>query len=299
MNGKIRARRNGEHRPGEEFLILRHHKLKKGYHQAFKQTSEHSVWYVYEKIGTRVVGDFKVVYPEAGGSPDYDENYRLARYASYDHWVESRRPIQMMGNGPLLDLLASGGPRRMEYVMDSDGAYHLTGSMIEDKPYHLPGLDEAYELSEDGTGEELPVRYDLPVPGGGLAELCCWKIEKGSFEAFDALTRDGMLPVMNKMGIRGLGIWKMVYNEQSIGEEDGGYDEAMMIERYASYEHWRASREPAQTIGNGLDFAAWKKAYEERESLVQEKWQRFLQGELYRSPPTYIPPLKEHYIRRT
>jgi len=297
MSEKIRARRNGEHRPGEEFLILRHHKLKKGYHQAFKQASGDSVWYAYEKIGTRVVGDFKVVYPEGGGSPDYDENYRLARYAGYDHWVESRRPLQMMGNGPLFDLLVSGASRRMEYVMDSGGAYHLTGSMIEDMPYHLPGLDEAYELSEDSTDEALPVRYDLPVPGEGLAELCSWKIEKGSFETFDALTRDGMLPVMNKMGIRGVGIWKLVYNEQSIGEETDGYDEVMMIARYTSHEHWQASLEPAQIIGDGLDFAAWKKAYGKRESLVQEKWQRFLQGELYRSPPTYIPPLKERYIR--
>jgi len=298
MSDKVRPRRNGEHRQGEEFLILRHYKLKKGYHQVFKQTSERSVWYAYEKIGTRVVGDFKVVYPTGGGSLDYDENYRLARYASYDHWVETRRPLRMMGDGPLFDLLASGASRRMEYVTDSDGAYHLTGSMIEDMPYHLPGLDERYALSEDGPGDALPVRYDLPVPGEGLAELCCWKIEKGSFEAFDTLTRDGMLPVMNKMGMRGLGIWKLVHNEHAIGEENDRYDEAMMIIRYASYEHWQASREPAKIIGNGPDFEAWRKAYERREALVQEKWQRFLQGELYNSPPTYIPPLKENYVRK-
>ena len=298
MSEKIRARRNGEHRPGEEFLILRHHKLKKGYHQAFKQASERSVWYVYEKIGTRVVGDFKVVYPEGGGSLNYDENYRLARYASYDHWVETRRPLQMMGNGPLYDLLVPGVTRRMAFVTDSKGAYHLTGSMIEDMPYHLPGLDEVYELAEESVSEVLPVRYDHPVPGEGLAELCCWKIKKGSFETFNALTREGMLPVMNKMGIRGVGIWKLVYNEESIGKENEAYDEVMMLDRYASYEHWQAAREPAQLIGNGPDFQAWEEAFEKRESLVKETWQRFLQGELYRSPPTYIPPLQEHYVKK-
>lgn len=297
MSERVRPRRNGAHLPGEEFLILRHHRLKKGYHQAFKQASEKSVWYAYEKIGTRVVGDFKVVYPEGGGSAEYDENYRLARYVSYDHWVETRRPLRMMGDGPLFDLLASGASRRMEFVTDSDGAYHLVGSMIEDMPYHLPGLDETFELTAEETGEALPVRYDLPVPGEGLAELCCWKIEKGSFETFDALTREGMLPVMNKMGIRGLGIWRLVYNEHSIGEEDDAYDEVMMIDRYASYEHWQASREPARIIGNGPDYEAWESACEKRESLAKEKWQRFLQGELYRSPPTYIPPLQECYIK--
>ena len=298
MNEKITARRNDVHKPGEEFLILRHYKLKKGYHQAFKQGSERSVWYVYEKIGTRVVGDFKVVYPEGGGSLEYDENYRLARYASYDHWVESRRPRDMMGDGPLFDLLVAGANRRMEHVLDSQGAYYLTGSMIEDVPYHLPGLDEEYEIAEDGSDEALPVRYDLPVPGEEVAQLCCWKIEKGSFSRFDALTREGMLPVINKMGARGLGIWKLLHSEQSIGEENAGYDEAMMITRYASYEHWQACLDPRQIIGNGPDFAAWKEAHSERESLIQEKWQRFLQGELYRSPPTYIPPLRNRYKKK-
>jgi hypothetical protein len=295
MNDKIKARRNGIHLPGEQFLILRHHKLKKGYHQAFKQGSERSVWLAYEKIGTRVIGDFEVVYPEGGGSPDYDENYRLACYASYAHWVETRRPLEMMGNGPLFDLLRAGGLRRGQYVVGSDGAYFLTGRMIEDLPYHQPGLDEDYVIAENDQGEERPVRYDIPVPGEGIAELCYWKINKGRFKEFDSLTREGLLPVISKMGARGLGIWQLVYSEGAIGEEHDDFDEVMMITRYASYEHWKASQNPMDLIGNGPDFKAWEVASSRRDSLIQDKWQRFLQGELYRSPPTYIPPLNENY----
>ena len=170
MTEQIIARRNDTHRPGEEVLVLRHQKLKKGYHPSFVEASKQGVWLVYEKIGTRAVFDYKVIYPEGGGSPDYDENYRLARYASYDHWEETRRP-------------------------------------------------EDFQLSENGLGDALPVRYDIPVPGDEIAELNCWKISKGGFDEFDNLTREGMLPVMNKMGIRGIGIWKLIYPETAIDEE--------------------------------------------------------------------------------
>jgi len=297
MSQKIEARRNGTHKPGEEFLVLRHQQLRKGSHRAFQQASERGVWLVYEKIGTRVVGDFKVVYPLGGGSNEYDDNYRLARYASYEHWIETRQPLQMMGDGPLLNLARIGGSTRQNFVQRSDGAYMMTGRMIEDMPYHLPGLDENYESVEDDSGEDHPVRYDIPVPGEEIAELCYWQIDKGAFTRFDSLTRDGMLPVINKMGARGIGIWKLIYPEKggTIGEEHDEYDEVMMITRYASYEHWQASREPMYLIGDGPDFKAFRDASEEREALIQDRWQRFLQGELYRSPPTFSPPLKESY----
>ena len=70
--------------------MLRHHKLRKGYHKAFVQASRRGVWLLYEKLGVRVVGDFKVMYPEADTADDFDESYRLAHYANYDHWKETR-----------------------------------------------------------------------------------------------------------------------------------------------------------------------------------------------------------------
>lgn len=295
MNNSITARRNGAHKPGEEVLVFRHHKIKKGYHLAFKQASERGVWLVYEKIGARVVGDFKVIYPEGGGSSEYDENYRLARYASYDHWVETRKPLEMMGDGPLLDLAQVGGSTRRQYLLGSDGAYFMTGRMIEDMPYHLPGLDEQFTRTEDEKAEAGPVRYDIPVPGEGMAIMEYWKIRKGEFDKFDSLTRQDMLPVVSKMGARGLGIWQLIYPEPAIGEESDDYDEVIMVTRYASFQHWQAARFPANLIGNGPDYQAWKRARESRDELTLDHWHRFLQGDLYSSPPTYIPVLNEKY----
>ncbi|MDE0199170.1 MAG: hypothetical protein OXK78_13310 [Caldilineaceae bacterium] len=295
MSERIDARRNDTHQPGEEVLVLRHYKLRKGYHQAFKQASERGVWLVFEKIGTRIVGDFRVVHPDDRGSPEYDENYRLARYASYQHWVETRRPLDMMGSGPLLELSRIGGSRRMQYVLDSDGAYFMTGRMIEDMPYHLPGVTEDYELADAGSADKRPVRYDVPVPGEAIAELICWRVAKGAFAEFDSLTREGMLPAITKMGARGVGIWKLIYPEPAIGEEHEDYDEIMMITRYASYEHWQACNDPVRLIGNGPDCRALMDASSRRDSLIRDQWRRFLQGELYHSPPTYAPPLDEDY----
>jgi hypothetical protein len=294
---KLTARRNSLHKPGEEVLVLRHQKLKKGYHPSFIEASKRGVWLAYEKIGARVVFDYKVIHPEGGGSPDYDENYRLARYASYEHWEETRRPMEMMGDGPLLDLLFIGGIRRRNYILDTDGAYIMTGRMIEDLPYHLSGLQEDFEISEDGSDDASPVRYNIPVPGDEMAELSCWKIKKGSFDKFDSLTRQDMLPVMSKMGVRGIGIWQLIYPETAIGEQSGDYDEVMMVSRYASYEHWQACKEPMRLIGDGPDYKAWADASSKRDALIQDGWHRFLQGEMYNSPPTYIPTLKETYKR--
>ena len=106
-----------------------------------------------------------------------------------------------------------------------------------------------------------------------------------------------MLPVVNKMGVRGLGIWKLIYPEPATHKEHDDYDEVMMISRYASYEHWQASQAPKLIIGDGPDFKTWEEAASQREALIQDKWHRFLQGELYGSPPTYIPPLRESYIK--
>ncbi|MEX0942634.1 MAG: hypothetical protein WD002_08830 [Pseudomonadales bacterium] len=296
MSESITARRNSANRPGEEVLVFRHHKIRKGYHQAFKQASERGVWLVYEKIGSRVVGDFKVIYPKDGGSNDYDENYRLARYASYEHWVETRQPGNIIGDGPLLDLSQGGGSTRRQYLLGSDGAYFMTGRMFEDVPYHLPGLDEDFELTSDPGAQPGPVRYDIPTPGDEeVIDFEYWKIRKGSFDNFDALTRDGMTPVISKMGARGIGLWRCIYPEPARGEESADYDEAVMLTRYASYQHWQAAQTPAALIGNGPDYQEWERANQARNKLVLDHSRRFLDGELYRSPPTYIPVLNENY----
>lgn len=298
------ARRNHAHQPGEEVLVLRHHKLRRGMHQAFVEASRRGVWLVYEKIGTRVVGDFRIVYPDGDGPKDYDESYRLARYASFEHWQATRRPVDMMGNGPLSDLGREGGTRRRTFLIGSDGAYFMTGHMAPDRPFYMPGLTENYEVApEPATGEwaPRPVRYDAPLPGEEIMTLRYWKIAKGSFDRFHALSRDGVWPFFSKLGARVIGQWRLIYPGPPASErkESPDYDEVMMISRYASYEHWQATRRPVELGGNGPDYQAYKEASAERQSLSKESSVKFLRGDFYRSPPTYTPVLPEHYRQRT
>jgi len=289
------AKRNDISQEGEEVLVFRHYKILKGYHREFQQVSERNIWWAYEKLGVVVVGDFKVVYPEGGESLEYDENYRLARYVNYQHWLDTREPMKMMGNGPLFDRVALGSRTRENYVLHSEGAHFLTGRMIEIEPYYLPGLDEAFVLSgSDGSGTG-PVRYDNPVLGDEVAEVTWWRIAKGRFGDFDALTREGMLPVFRKMGARGLGIWKLIYPEPAIGEENEGYDEVMMIVKYASYQHWLACNDPARLIGDGPDYQAYAEARDSRDRLIIDSRQRFIKGILFNNPPAFVPPMPESY----
>ena len=55
--------------------------------------SRHGVWPWYEKVGARVVGQWKVIYLERApdvGNAAYDEVYMTTRYASYQHWRATR-----------------------------------------------------------------------------------------------------------------------------------------------------------------------------------------------------------------
>jgi hypothetical protein len=311
---KVDARRNGPRqlaspsrdpfgqRADQEFAVLRHHKLRRGMHKAFVAASRNGVWLVYEKIGTRVVGDFAVVHPEGGGPPDYDESYRLARYASYAHWQDTRRPAGMMGDGPLTALGAEGGATRQRYLLDSDGAYYLIGNIAPDIPVHFPALNEQYERTDEpGSAHDgpRPVRYDVPVPGDEILAMDICRIPKGAFDRYHGLSRDGLWPLMSKMGVRVLGQWKVVHPPAPARSvtAPGDYDEVLTLTRYASYQHWQSARDPAALIGNGGDYDAYSAAFAERLHLTQTPQTRFLAGELYRSPPAFIPPLEEHYRR--
>ncbi len=291
------ARRNDIHRPGADVFVLRHHKLIKGYYQAYAQASRR-VRLLYEKIGVRVVGEFRTIHPEGSEPADYDETYRLAHYASYEHWVDTRRPADMIGDGPLTNRGRSVAKQRQEYLLDSDGAYFMTGAMIDSRPYHLPATDEEFEPDTEAGDGLGPVRYGIPIPGDEIATLHYWQITKGSFESFQTLTTHGMLPVMDKMGVRALGLWQLIYPDPAIGQESKEYDEVLMLTRFASYQHWQATANPARIIGDGPDYEAWREANDERNQLTLDGWLRFLRGDLYRSPPTYTPPLSESFIRR-
>ena len=296
--------RNDVNRPSEEVLVLRHHRLELGSHRQFFEWSRYGIWPFFMRIGARVVGEWKVVYPDGSPAPtDHEDGWRLARYAGMDHWHDTRGGTVLGGNGPLQERFPEGGRRRNQYVLSRDEVYFLTGEMASGGPFYMPGLVEDYELIEDDEPlpEDAPraVRLDVPHPGEEMVAFRHFTIEKGSFERFDELSRSAVWPYLEKIGVRPIGQWRRLYPEPPVGnlEENSDYDEAVQLIRYASYEHWEATRSPADLGGDGPDYDAMQEALRERGSLTRETSARFMQGYMFPNPPLYAPPLKERYRR--
>lgn len=295
--------RNDVNQPGEEVLVLRHQKLKKGAHEEWYQISRKGVWPWFEKIGSRIVGQWQVVYPGGEGEPeDYDEGYRLARYASFEHWKQTRPPasFDLGGDGPDVDANRQALKDRNELLLGTDGPYFLQGYMLHDQPYYMPALDEQYELIDDEAETDVqPVRNDVEKPGQEIATLRYFKIKKGAFDQFYQVSSEGVWPFGQKMGTRVIGQWKIIYPGPPACErvESPDYDEVLMMTRYASYEHWQATRDRKGLGGDGPDYQKSEEALALRRSLTLETSVQFFQGYMYHSPPKYLPGLNEKYRR--
>ena len=141
--------RNDVAQPGEEIVTLRYFKIKKGSFDEFLKVSIEGVWPYFEKLGSRVIGMWKVIAPAGveGAPPenkDYDEVYLSTRYAGVDHWKASRDAIQHGGNGPDWVKCKAALDRRNALTISSNVVF-LKGSMAPGGPYYMPGLDERYE----------------------------------------------------------------------------------------------------------------------------------------------------------
>ena len=142
--------RNDVAQPGEEIVTLRYFRIKKGSFEEFLKVSVEGVWPYFEKLGSRVIGMWKVVAPEgvdgapAASANDYDEVYLSTRYASIDHWKASRDAVLHGGNGPDWIKCKAALDRRRALTISTNLTF-LRGRMAPGGPYFMPGLDETYE----------------------------------------------------------------------------------------------------------------------------------------------------------
>lgn len=141
--------RNDVAQPGEEVITLRYFRIRKGSFDEFLEVSIEGVWPYFEKLGSRVIGMWKVITPTGveGAPPeskDYDEVYLSTRYASIDHWKASRDAVQHGGNGPDWLKCKAALDRRNALTISSNVIF-LRGSMAPGGPYFMPGLNETYE----------------------------------------------------------------------------------------------------------------------------------------------------------
>lgn len=298
------AVRNDTPRTLQEVLVLRHQQLKRGEHDAYYRASREGVWPWFEKIGTRIVGQWLVVGEEGGTTGGTEDAYRLARYASVEHWRATRdvSNARLGGNGPDRQKSADAGRERTGVQTGSKGAYFLQGEYAHTRPLYMPGLEESYErIAASGASPAdaiVAVRNEAAQPGREIVELRYQRIRKGEFERFVRLTRDAVWPYEEKLGARPIGQWKVVYPDApSRTKESPDYDEVITMTRYASRDH-RAALAPGRAVlagGNGPDWRAWREALAAQQGVVRETSSEILEGELYHSPPLFMPGLGERY----
>lgn len=297
--------RNDVARPRNEVLVLRNHELRPGGHEPFFQMSRERLWPFGMRIGVRIVGQWKVVDPEGRAAPSDDDVYRLARYASFEHWLDTRQATQISigGNGPAADARAGGtNDRAGAFERGSKGTYFLQGRTAPGGPYYMPGLKEQYELVPGerpaATDEVIAVRLDVSQPGRELVEFRYERIRKGTFERFVQQTEEAVWPWEEKLGVRPIGQWKVIHPKApSRTSESPDVDEVITLTRYASYAHWKATR-PDQAVflgGNGADWQTWRAALAVQRGLIIQARTEFMEGFMFYSPPTYLPSLPERY----
>ena len=312
-----RAVRNDVPKPGRELLVLRNHQLRRGGHEAFYTFSRDRYWPYFERIGARIVGQWKIIEPAAAPDADREDVYRLVRYASFEHWQMTRgnEQITLGGNGPAYENGVQGVQDRQQLEVGSRGAYFLEGQMATGGPYFMPGLAEQYELVQSGTAptsvdRELPVRLDAARPGDEIAALTYQRIRTGEFGRFVESTRTRVWPWEEKLGARPIGQWKIVYPTAPDGRAipglrfittpNAGYDEVVTLTRYASRAHLDAMA-PDRAVhmgGNGPDWRAWRAALDEQRQLsIGTPTVEIIRGFMYQSPPLFLPGLPEQFRR--
>jgi len=298
--------RNDRPRPGQEVLVLRHQELKKGAHDDYYRASRAGVWPWYEQIGTRIVGQWLVTERDSvtvEAAPTEDA-YRLARYASVEHWRATRdnANAQLGGNGPSREKSAQSGRDRTGVQMGSKGAYFLQGEDAPTRPLYMPGLAERYERTASTaplpTDDVIAVRTEAARPGREVVELRYQRLAKGTYAQFVTATRDAVWPWEEKLGARPLGQWQVVYPDApSRTTESPDYDEVVTMTRYASRDHWQAMAPDRAVLlgGNGPDWRAWRSALDAQGRLTRHTSVELMQGEMYASPPIFTPALPERY----
>jgi hypothetical protein len=300
-------------KPGREILVLRNHRLQAGGHEQFYQASRDDVWPYFERMGARVVGQWKVIRSDAPAPQGQEDVYRLVRYASIEHWEATRFQRTTVGDGPAFEKEQKGRKERAAIEVASRGALFLQGETAPGGPYFLPPLREKYELVQMGSRPlpqeaHIPVRVDVAQPGVELVAVRRDHIRKGTFERFVALTKASIWPWEEKVGARPLGQWQVVFpsmpgvKEASrgtslISAESPDYDEVITMTRYASKAHYEALVPDASVYagGNGPDWKAYMSALQEQQALTLRTNVELAQGLLYHSPPAYLPGLPERY----
>ena len=144
------------------------------------------------------------------------------------------------------------------------------------------------------AGSTGPVRNLAAQPGDEIVTVRYFRIKKGSFPEFLKSSQTGVWPFFEKIGARIVGMWQVIPDPEGAGVAKD-YDEAYLMTRYASLEHWSATRDAAALGGDGPDYAELQKALAVRRSLTIETHVTYLRGVTGPLPPIFLPPTGEKF----
>lgn len=154
------------------------------------------------------------------------------------------------------------------------------------------------EDRQEAAAKPRPVRNDVAQPGEEIVTLRHFRIRKGTFDQFLKASQEGVWPYFEKLGSRVIGMWVETFpvvDGRPVGQESPDYEDVYLMTRYASVEHWRATRDMATHGGNGPDWVKCRDALALRQTLTLESSVKFLKGDKWDNPPFFLPGLAEEY----
>ena len=145
-----------------------------------------------------------------------------------------------------------------------------------------------------------PVRNDVAQPNDEIVTLRYFKIKKGTFDQVLKASVEGVWPYFEKLGSRVIGMWQVFTpaGVEGATPTSKDYDEVYLATRYASFDHWKASRDTIAHGGNGPDWAKCKAALDLRQSLTISTNVIFLKGRMASNGPYFMPGLNETYEKK-
>lgn len=163
------------------------------------------------------------------------------------------------------------------------------------------------------TAEEqraVAVRNQQAQPGQPVTTMRHWRVRKGSYPQFLQVSQEGVWPYFEKIGARVVGMWQVMSvtpDDRAGGLENSGYqvmpdngkdyDEVVLVTRYASLDHWQATRNAVKLGGNGPDYDALIAALAVRSELTIETSLTFLEGFNGPNGPYYLPGTDEQFSK--
>ncbi len=161
-------------------------------------------------------------------------------------------------------------------------------------------------FSSQAFAQSVPVRND--VARLGQQEIIMMRhafLDEGGYDYWYEQSSTKVWPWFERLGARILGDFEIIYPDGEDATPD--QDEALRFARYASYEHWQATRPITSQssgdtggsqglAGNGPLFDANNDGLNSRRQVSQgSRGGYFLQGYMAEDRPIYMPGLDENY----